>query len=428
MTVRFLHAADIHLGNRQYGRQEREDDFARSFREMISTAVQQRVDFVLLAGDLFHKRTVEAHSFVQAAHLLDQLKQAGIAALAIEGNHERPYYSEGLSWLDGLATLGLLRVLTGEYHGGELTLDPYSDRYNRGAYIDIKGVRVYGQRYSGATTSRIISDLAGALASQQRQESSDRPAFSILMLHAGLEDVLDHYSGTVQRHELDGLRPYIDYVALGHIHKPYEQDSWLYNPGSLENNSADEAQWEERGYYLVEVEPGPPPAHRADLRRSLRRPYLRHRFTVDAYETPVALEQALHTELIPLKSDEQPILDLVLTGILGFGREHLDLASIQRIAEELVRPLLSQVQDRTRAGLFEIRTDASMTRREMEHQILVEILESDARHRTHAESWAEAALHIKDLALGRQPPEAIIAELERLLGATEGVDEEPERC
>ena len=31
--------------------------------------------------------------------------------------------------------------------------------------------------------------------------------------------------------QLMPIRPYADYVALGHIHKPFEMDAWIHNPG-----------------------------------------------------------------------------------------------------------------------------------------------------------------------------------------------------
>ncbi|MHB1317303.1 MAG: metallophosphoesterase family protein [Anaerolineae bacterium] len=418
MTVRFLHAADIHLGNRQYGRQERQDDFARSFRNMVQAAIDAQVDFFLVAGDLFHKRTVEARTFVQTAGLLALLKERGIPVLAVEGNHERPYFTEGFSWLDGLAELGLARVLSGEYAEGVLTLNPYDEQRRRGAYVDIKGVRIFGQRYFGASTPRVIADLTVALEALRVRDSAPCPGYAVMMLHAGLDGILDQYAGTVSRSVLDGLRPYVDYVALGHIHKPYTQDDWLYNPGSLENNSADEVQWEDRGYYLVEVEPGPPVRHRATLHRSTRRAYLRHQFSVDAYETPDALLGALARDLerLPATGD-QPILELRLNGVLNFGRQDLDLAHIQQIAEERVKPLLCQVQDQTRTNAFEIRTDEEMSRQELEHSVLMEIVQNDVRRRPHAERWAGAALRIKQMALAHTHPQDIIGELEALLEA-----------
>lgn len=418
MTIRFLHAADIHLGNRQYGRQERQDDFARAFQQMVQAAIDARVDFLLVAGDLFHKRTVEARTFVQTAGLLALLKERGIPVLAVEGNHERPYFTEGFSWLDGLAELGLIRVLSGEYAEGVLTLNPYDEQRRRGAYVDIKGVRIYGQRYFGASTPRVIADLTAALEALRAQDSAPRPDFAVMMLHAGLDGILDQYAGTVSRSVLDGLRPYVDYVALGHIHKPYTQDDWLYNPGSLENNSADEVQWEERGYYLVEIDPGPPSRHTATLQKSTRRAYLRHQFSVDAYETPEALIAALTRDLEHLPTNgDQPIVELRLSGVLNMSRQDLDLARIQQIAEERLNPLLCQVQDQTRTNAFEIRTDEQMSRQELERTVLTEIVQNDVRRRPHAERWAGAALRIKQMALARSHPHDIIDELEALLEA-----------
>jgi DNA repair exonuclease SbcCD nuclease subunit len=219
----------------------------------------------------------------------------------------------------------------------------------------------------------------------------------------------------------------VDYVALGHIHKPYSQDDWLYNPGSLENNSADEAQWEDRGYYLVEVDPGPPARHTATLRRSTRRPYLRHQFSVDAYETPESLLDALTRDLKRLTSTgDQPIVELRLNGVLNLSRQDLDLARIQQIAESLLDPLLCQVQDQTRSNAYEFRTDEQMSRQELERAVLTEIVQNDVRQRPHAERWAGAALRIKQMALARSHPQEIVGELEALLEAvaTDGTPEE----
>jgi len=428
VSVRFLHAADVHLGNRQYGRPEREADFARSFRDMVRVAIDEQVDFVLLAGDLFHKRTVEAQSFVQAAIMLSRLKEQGIPVLAVEGNHERPFFTEGVSWLEALAQLGLIRVLSGEYSEGALVLEPYDDVHGRGAFVDIGDVRIIGQRYSGASTPRVVADLITALEGLRSAPAAAHPAYTILMLHAGLEGILDQYAGTVTRSALDGLRPYVDYVALGHIHKPYEQDDWIYNPGSLENNSVDEVQWEDRGYYVVEIDTSPPARHSAQLRRSTRRPYLRHRFSVDPYERPDTLLAALALDLerIPPAGD-QPVFELRLTGILNFGRQDLDLAQVQQLAETTVKPLLCHVQDQTRSNAFEIRTDEQMSRQEMEQHILTEILERDIQRRPHAQQWAASALRIKQMALAHSHPQEIIAELEALLEATGEPNESGER-
>ena len=50
ISMKFLHAADVHLGYQQYGSRERFDDFSRAFLHIVEQALEEDVDFVLLAG------------------------------------------------------------------------------------------------------------------------------------------------------------------------------------------------------------------------------------------------------------------------------------------------------------------------------------------------------------------------------------------
>ncbi|MDL0138757.1 metallophosphoesterase, partial [Halobacterium salinarum] len=52
--VRLLHTSDTHLGYRQYHLDERRQDFADAFAEVVSAGIQHDVDAVVHAGDLFH--------------------------------------------------------------------------------------------------------------------------------------------------------------------------------------------------------------------------------------------------------------------------------------------------------------------------------------------------------------------------------------
>jgi len=191
MAYTLLHAADVHLGYAQYGLRERQQDFYRAFLKMAQDAVARQVRVVLLAGDLFHRRTVDANTLYQAVSVLEMLQDAGIQVIAVEGNHERPHFREPLSWLDFLAQMGLLILLTPEYHGGELVLLPWDPHECRGAYIDLPNkLRIIGCRYVGAATPAVVADLATAIP--QLPEADSR--HTILMLHAGMEGVLDAYS------------------------------------------------------------------------------------------------------------------------------------------------------------------------------------------------------------------------------------------
>ncbi|MBN1401855.1 MAG: exonuclease SbcCD subunit D [Anaerolineae bacterium] len=421
MTVRFLHAADLHLGYQQYGSPARYDDFMRAFRHLVVDALDKHVDFLLLAGDLFHKRTVDPLTLYLTTQELIRLRNVGIRVLAVEGNHERPQTRDSLSWLDFLSNMGLLTLLSVSYSEGRLRLEPWSVERGAGAYVDLpEGVRIIGVRYFGASTSRVVGDLAQALEALP----GPRPSYCALMLHAGLQGILDQYAATLTRNDLEVLRPHVDYLALGHIHKPFMQDDWLYNPGSLEANSIQEVEWAERGYLDVQVALGESPPHRVTRLGVPQRPFLLLPFPVDRYRDPQALtegvsrllEEAVRAEEPP----ESPVVELRLTGILPFDRADLDVGAIEALVRAACDPVVCHVRDETVPSDFPVQMNASLSRPELERQVLVELLLRDARRADDAEAWADLTLNLKRLALARSDPELLLDEL-RHFGESAGL-------
>jgi len=417
--MRFLHAADIHLGYEQYGCNERYNDFGRAFEALVDDALARQVDLVLLAGDLFHKYALDPQTLLQATHQLRRLREANVCVIAIEGNHERPRYQGVLSWLDYLAECNLLVLLSPDYQAGQMSLRHWDGQ--SGAYLDLsEGVRVIGVKYYGAMTPRVIQDLTAELG----RLPGPRPDYTVLMLHAGLQGILDNYSATLTRAELDPLRAYTDYLALGHIHKPFIQDDWIYNPGSLETNSVAEVEWEDRGYFLVEVDPSRRPAHVVTKVCSKRRAFERLSFSVSEYDSPEALQRALAAyigrEATPDKAAQHPVVELELRGILNFDHADLDLAQIEQMVREAYTPITYLLRDITSPSEFSISTDEALSRAELERVVLRELVERDVRRRAQSERWADMVLSLKRLALGDSPPEEIVGELRRFADLLEG--------
>ncbi|BAA79023.1 double-strand break repair protein MRE11 [Aeropyrum pernix K1] len=85
-----LHVADVHLGARPYGLEERRDDIFRSFEFVVETALKDRPDAVLIAGDLFDKPKLPLRDVKQAVELVRALTDAGIPVLAAHGEHDTP--------------------------------------------------------------------------------------------------------------------------------------------------------------------------------------------------------------------------------------------------------------------------------------------------------------------------------------------------
>ena len=252
MKARFLHMADCHLGYRQYNNTQRYNDFARAFLDVINRAIIEKVDFVILAGDLFQKRSIQALTLNQAVRGLEKLQDANIPCIAVEGNHELAYQNETIGWMEFLATRRLITLLNVNFEKGSAQLVPYGTIYKRGnSYIDpMPGIRVHGLKYFGSGIGKALDGYAQALA----DGNQDGIEYTIFIAHAGLEGILSSEAGGVSYRQWSVLQPHVDYLALGHIHRPFDRDGWIYNPGSTETCSMSEAAWPKRGYYLVEVD------------------------------------------------------------------------------------------------------------------------------------------------------------------------------
>lgn len=410
--MRFMHAADIHLGYQQYNSKDRFNDFSKVFFHLTDQAIKERVDFLLLAGDLFEKRIVDPLAMRVAVEGLQELQEARIPVVAVQGNHEKTHYRDQYSWVDFLDALGYLRLLNPGFQQGHAVLEPYAA--DGGAYVDLaSGVRIYGLKYYGASTSKVFQLFADGL----KGISDGKADFTILIAHAGLEGQLPHYSGTLAYNDLAPLHEQIDYLALGHIHKPYAVEEWVYNPGSLETCSMDEVQWPERGYYLVDVWPNTNPGYEATLISPPRRPFHRLRLAVDALEEPRALYDAvralLRREDRKISRSPAPVIELTLSGILAFNRIDLDLNHIQEIVQDALSPLLARIRNMTTPAEFDISVDVESSRPELERSVVRELLERDARYRPAAKEWTHIALDLKRMALEKSTPEAIIDYLRR---------------
>lgn len=414
MVCTLLHAADIHLGYAQYGLEERQQDFYRAFRRMAEDGIARGVQAVLLAGDLFHKRTVDANTLYQAVSVLEMLREAEIRVVAVEGNHERPHFREPLSWLAFLAQMGLLVLLTPEYHAGRLVLLPWDQRECRGAYLDLPpNLRIIGCRYVGAASPTVVADLAAAIP----QLPDSRSRYTILMLHAGMEGVLDPYGGTLRESNLLPLQDSVQYVALGHIHKPYERLGWVYNPGSLEATSAAEAEWPDRGYYMITVDP----AHGLRLPPEkvvvAGRPFLRLTCPVDDLQRPTALwarvREVAQAAVMPPHDSRAPVVELTLRGQLSFARSALELDRIEAILGEVWCPLVARVRDLTTVEPSEIEIGVELSRRELAQHVLHEMIAQDARVRHLATPLTELALSVQEMALTDADPQQVLETLDR---------------
>ena len=442
MRASFIHVADIHLGYEQYGVRERFNDFSRAFWGIVDDAITRKVDFVIIAGDLFHKRAIDAQTLIHAIEGLKSLKDRDIPVIGIEGNHDRSFYRDGVSWLQFLCYQGYIKLLTPIMRDGAPQITAWQPDTMLGSHIDLLNVRlrIYGLHWQGSATARSLEGLTKALQEMRSAEDAEGIEYRLLMMHTGVDGEVPRVQGLPTLAQFQPLHECIDYLALGHVHKPYEFGGWMYNPGSPETCSAEEAQWEHRGYYYVEIDTDTPERiidtekkerhHHAVLLSNQRRPFVRYDLHVDALVEPEAVYERLthycQREGTRYKEERSlPVVQIHLTGTLSFDVSSLDTGRMEAIVRETFQPLYVRIDNHTNdqeytpdEGDLDGR-DRSVWH-QLERRIFEELVGLDARYLPAKEKWGTVLSEVKQSALRKDTSEQIASYLrekrEELLG------------
>lgn len=412
--AKFLHIADVHLGFDRYNSKIRTTDFFHTLWDVFENyAIGAAVDFVVIAGDLFEHRMIQPAILNQAQLCLQTLEKAGIPVIAIEGNHDNCPYGTKTSWLRYLSDWGLLKLL--EPDAGEAMYAPWDEETKRGGYIDLDcGVRILGSNWYGAAAPKAIEQIAAAIATLPAGPDSQ-----ILLFHHGLEGQIARYSGALRYSDLLPLKDAgIDYLGLGHIHKHYSVDNWLFNPGSLEANNVEESTFE-RGALVVEIDNGQVMAQlqtnyqqRPIARLSLK---LRGQEGLEDIEqlTLQILDQAMEKQqVIP---EQHPIVELRIEGQVGFDRLELDTRQLQTTLQThcgaLIFLLKYDVENVAYGSPFPDDAD----RHQIEREIFTDLLSAHNVYKKRAQPLANGLIDLKEQQLIGADEESLYTCVESML-------------
>jgi DNA repair exonuclease SbcCD nuclease subunit len=429
MRASFIHVADTHLGYEQYGVRERFNDFSRAFWDITDDALKRRVDFVVIAGDLFNKRAIDAQTLIHAIEGLKKLKDNNIPVIAIEGNHDRSYYRDGVSWLQFLCYQGFITLLAPTMREGIPQMTAWDPQTMLGAYVDLLGgrIRIYGLPWQGAATVRTMEGMAQSMTAIRAEEDEQGVEYRLLMMHTGVEGVVARVQGLPSRSHFQPLHACVDYLALGHVHKPYEFEGWMYNPGSTETCGAEEAQWDDRGYYYVEIDSDMPERiidperkeriHHAEHIKSKRRPFVRHNLRIDGLAEPDLLYDRLEDYcrrdgVLYQGAEVQPLVLVQLTGTLSFDAGALDMPRMEEMVRNHFQALYVRIDNNTNDQDYvpdDSEFDGSNRSlwHELERRIFEELVARDSRYLPAKEQWSAVVAELKLKALEQDKPERI---------------------
>lgn len=245
MEFQFIHCGDLHLGCYPNHIEDRFNDFFLAFRRVIDYAVLNKINLILVSGDMFHLKNINSRTLQKTIELLDYAKSNGIEVIAIEGNHDRAFYIDEESWLSFLNSQGYIKLLNLKIENGKIVFSNYDNL--TGNVIETDTYKIVGLGYLGGSTDKYVMDL------KKGYQKSDK--FTIFMMHAAVNRLKDQEMGDIKKEVIDeALGGKVDYIALGHIHNKYSYDDYIYNPGSLENiRLKDGINAQDKGFYHVRV-------------------------------------------------------------------------------------------------------------------------------------------------------------------------------
>ena len=100
--MKFAHLGDCHLGS--WRQPELKELNFKSFQLALETCIKEKVDFILIAGDLFDSAYPSIDTLKQAFDEFRKVKEAKIPVFLIAGSHD--YSVSGKTFLDVLARAG----------------------------------------------------------------------------------------------------------------------------------------------------------------------------------------------------------------------------------------------------------------------------------------------------------------------------------
>ena len=272
--MKLLHFADAHIDMANYGRHDPQTglplrvlDFLKSLDTIVDTAIDEKVDMVIFAGDAYKDRSPAPTFQREWGRRVIRLSQAGIPTFLLVGNHDMSPAVGRAHAIQEFDTLQIPHVrvlqkpefLSADELGLPIQLIamPYISRSGLMAALEISGI----------DRAEVYSEIEQRLTDLIKEwlDNADHNLPIIMTAHASVQGAAYGSERTVMLGS-DLVLPAslvkdkrLDYVALGHIHKPQDLNEGhhppVIYPGSIERVDFGEAK-DDKFFVIAEVEKG----------------------------------------------------------------------------------------------------------------------------------------------------------------------------
>lgn len=197
---RFAHMSDVHIG--AFRQEKLREALMQAFDNAIDRCVEAKVDFVIMAGDIFDSNIPDLSSVKRAAAKIRQAKESGMRFYVVYGSHDfSPNYASIVDVLEGAGLF--IRADRPFAHDGKTRLEFVRDP---------SGVALCG--ISGKRIGLDIRDYESLDMSGAERE----PGLKIFVFHGAIEELKPEGLKEMKAIPAAHLPEGFDYYAGGHVH------------------------------------------------------------------------------------------------------------------------------------------------------------------------------------------------------------------
>ena len=240
MPLTFIHLSDTHLGfsdldqQDEEGKNIREEDVYKSFSDAVDIVLDEKPDFVIHSGDIFHRSSPSNRALVEASKQISRIASAGIPFYMIAGNHDFPK---------------------------SIFTSPVHDLYKINDLVKIafnEELEIFEEPDYTIHLLPHINSEEKFLEEAAKIKITDSGKINILAMHIALpEYLMNEFGERVFPPERKDILKDFDYVALGHWHRVNHLKKYgnVFYCGSTERTSDTQTGYD-KGILKVTIDGG----------------------------------------------------------------------------------------------------------------------------------------------------------------------------
>jgi len=242
--MNIIHFSDTHLGFNDLdiindeGINQREADFYDAFVQVINNIIEEKPDYVIHTGDLFHRSSPSNRAIIFCLEQLKKIEKHNIPFIIIAGNHSTPKTVKNSPILKALKTIDNVHAV-------------FEQAYEKVEFEDV----IFHAMPHINDENKIEHELEILEKNLNDNKSKSKNKKNIMMLHCsvGAFYLMQEFGEWCFPKNREYLFDKMDYVALGHWHGYGSVNKKLPHvcySGSLERTSSSDKR-NDKGYVQI---------------------------------------------------------------------------------------------------------------------------------------------------------------------------------